>query len=173
METFSLTESTGESVVFAESRGLRATYGVAGVAFAAVCLGTLWFSPARVSYGRAGVAAVALLGLGGLLIAALAVGGTGWIRADRTTRRLSLLLGLRKLARWPRHIPFERVVRLRLAEHPHVQRTKYTLLAELEGSADVFLDHPLSAPSGTAMGEELARIIGCELEGPGLESGRA
>lgn len=173
METFSLTESSRQSVVFTESRGLRSTHLLVGVAFAAVCFGALYFYPERVSWGAAGVAAAVVLGLGGLLIAVLAARGRGWIRADRTTRRLSLLLGLRKLSRRPMHIPFERVLRLRLVEHPHVQRTSYTLLAELEGASDVVLDHPLSAPSGIAMGGELARIIGCELEGRELAGGRA
>ena len=173
METFSLAESTRQSVVFAESHGLRVTQGVVGFAFAAVCFGTLYVSPERVSCGIVGAAAATFLGLVGLLIAALAAGGRGWIRADRTTRRLTLLLGLRKLSRRPRHIPFERVARLRLVEYPHVQRTKYTLFAEVEGASDVALDHPLSARSGIAMGEELARIIGCELEGRELAGGRA
>lgn len=165
METFSLAESTPERVVFAESHGLRVAYGLAGLAFAAVCFGALVLSPERVSYGAAGMAAAALLGTVGLMIAALAAGGRGWIRADRTTRRLSLLLGLRKLSRRPRQIPFELVARLRLVEHPHVQRTTYTLLAEVEGASDVVLDYPFSATSGVAMGEDLARIVGCELEG--------
>lgn len=164
LRAFDRASSRSDLVVFVETRALRALHAGVGLVFAAVCFGALFLAPSRVGYGGAGRAAVALLGAVGLSIVAIALAGAGSIAADRRARRLTLRLGLSKLSRRPRHVPFDEVARLRLLTHPSVSRTKHTLLAELRGGGRIVLDHPFTAEGGRAMGGELAGAIGCALE---------